>query len=180
MFSHLSLRPSSADSQTSPPFLKDIGEKLSGSAGTLADDMMAKSKSGAEAAKNGSTSSDDVSTSKRRDKMSSGQSAEVYPPSGKESGKVRAFDPITETGMIMANGNSIHGTIPFDTEGMSAELERALKEGERGMAVTFKATTVSDEWMATEIEEVSPPQSQGSQGTGGTHGDTAASFSGHR
>jgi hypothetical protein len=176
MFSHLSLSPSPANSQADPPFLEDVGRKLSGNIGTLLDDTMPKSKSRAEAVRTGSTSSNDVSIGEGRNEKSFSRSAEMHATSEKEPGKVRAFDPITETGMIMANGSTFHGAIPFDTEGMTAELVQALQDGERGMDILFKATTVDDEWMATDIEQVSPAKYQGSRGTGRTCGKFSAWF----
>lgn len=90
----------------------------------------------------------------------------MHSPTGKVPGKVRAFDPITETGMIMANGNSMHGAIPFHTEGMTAKLVKALQDGERGMDVLFRTIAVDDEWMATDVEQVSPLKHQGGRGRG--------------
>lgn len=160
MFSHLSLSPS-ANSQAHPPFLEECGRKLSSNTGTLRDDMMPKSKSRAEAVRTRSTSSNDISIGEGRNEKSSSQSAEMHATSEKEPGKVRAFDPITETGMIMANDSTFNGAIPFNMEGMTAELVQALQDGERGMDILFKATAVDDEWMATDIEQVSPARDQG-------------------
>ena len=159
MFSHLSLGPSSADSQTRPPFRESVGEKLFGNKGNLLDDMMAESEHGAEAAQTRLASPGDVSTGRSRDEMASGQSKKMDSAQGKVPGQIRAFDPVTETGLITAKGKSIKGAIHFDTEGMAVELLKILKRGERGVEVLFIVQTRKGEWMATDVEEVSnsPP-----------------------
>ena len=152
MFSHLSLKPSSSNGQSSPSLLEDIGEKLSGSRGKLLEGMMAKSTLGDEPTPKEPTSSNGVPARRNRDALPFGKPP-GYGPSDKEYGHIRAFDPVTNIGMIWFHGKGLVKTIPFDTKCISTDLLAALKAGERGMDVVFKARSNCEGWMATEIEE---------------------------
>ena len=158
MFSHLSLRPSPANNHASPPFLKDSAQKFSGNTGKLLDDVMAKSNPRDEAARGRSTPSKGISADRNRDNLSPCDSTELYTSIGREYGRIRAFDPVTEIGMIWLEEESTTGVIPFDTEGMSLDLLTALKEDKRGMNVVFKARRVDNVWTATSMGEASLSQ----------------------